>query len=77
MYSGLSQSFFFGGFPPRMGKHLIGYVMASFGAAEVIGSVVGGRISDKIGRRPVVIVAGTIYCITTHTHTHTHTHTGG
>merc|ERR1712216_425531 len=61
MYSGLEMGFIWGGFTsnwvkPSVGTNNIGYVMAAFGASDVIFSALLGRISDIIGRFPVVIL---------------------
>jgi len=58
MYSGLSQTFF-GIFPQAVKETLnieiVCYVMACFGAGDAIGSVLLGRISDTVGRRPIIV----------------------
>jgi len=51
-YCGLEQGFAWGDFTsnviaPSVGKQNIGFVMATFGAADVLGSLLSGRISDK------------------------------
>ncbi len=38
-----------------MGTKWIGWVMACFGAADVLGSAVFGRLSDKIGRKVIIL----------------------
>lgn len=54
IYSGVSQSYFFGVFPKGQPKNEVGYIMAVFGAADVAGSFVAGFVSDKLGRLPIV-----------------------
>ncbi|EGG21701.1 hypothetical protein DFA_01587 [Cavenderia fasciculata] len=57
LYSGISQSYFFGVFPQLLGKEWLGYIMAVFGVFDAGGSVVFGRLSDKVGRKPIIIFA--------------------
>eukprot|EP01129_Flabellula_baltica_P005836 TRINITY_DN2140_c0_g1_i4.p1 TRINITY_DN2140_c0_g1~~TRINITY_DN2140_c0_g1_i4.p1 ORF type:complete len:331 (-),score=57.15 TRINITY_DN2140_c0_g1_i4:21-1013(-) len=63
IFSGLSQSFFYGVFTKLLssvgGKSLLGFVMAVFGVSDAIGSFLIGKISDVVGRIPIVI-CGTI-----------------
>eukprot|EP01060_Flectonema_neradi_P012038 TRINITY_DN18965_c0_g1_i1.p1 TRINITY_DN18965_c0_g1~~TRINITY_DN18965_c0_g1_i1.p1 ORF type:complete len:538 (+),score=92.90 TRINITY_DN18965_c0_g1_i1:78-1691(+) len=59
MYNGFEQGFAWGDFTsnwvkPGVGLANIGYVMAAFGAADVIGSITFGKLSDRIGRFPVM-----------------------
>lgn len=54
IYSGISQTYMFGVFPKTRPTKEVGYIMAVFGAADVIGSFVAGFVSDKLGRMPVV-----------------------
>ena len=59
MYSGCQRGFIFGSFTSNwvtksLGLANIGYVMASFGASDVLGSFFLGRASDVIGRFPIV-----------------------
>lgn len=61
MYSGLEMGFIWGDFTsnwvkPSVGTNNIGYVMAAFGASDVLSSVLLGKVSDSIGRFPVVII---------------------
>lgn len=55
IYSGVSQTYFFGVFPKTRPQHQLGYIMTAFGAADVLGSLVAGYVSDKIGRVPIII----------------------
>jgi len=57
IYSGFSQSFAFSKLPQAMGKDLIGWVMACFGFSDTIASFVFGRLADKFGKKPVIIIA--------------------
>jgi len=61
-YSGISQSFFFGVFPPLAGKNYIGYIMAVFGVCDALGSVGFGKASDIFGRKPFIVLS-TLFCI--------------
>jgi len=56
IYSGISQTYMFGVFPgsKTIATNDIGYVMAVFGGADVIGSFVAGYVSDRLGRMPIV-----------------------
>ncbi|KYQ90736.1 hypothetical protein DLAC_09373 [Tieghemostelium lacteum] len=62
LYSGISQSFFFGVFPPLSGKDHLAYIMTVFGTCDVIGSVVFGKLSDMFGRK-IIIVLSTFLCM--------------
>jgi MFS family permease len=63
IYSGFSQSFFSARMPQAMGEKLIGWVMATFGACDMTGSVIFGRLGDKVGRRTVLIGATVLAAI--------------
>jgi len=60
LFSGLTQSFFFGAFPrtvsDTLGIENVGWVMACFGVSNVLGSAIMGKVSDKLGRRPIVVI---------------------
>eukprot|EP01132_Coremiostelium_polycephalum_P002142 gene2142-2640_t len=62
LYSGISQSFFFGVFPPLSGKYYLGYIMAVFGTCDALGSVIMGKLSDIIGRKSLIIFS-TLCCL--------------
>jgi len=62
IYSGFSQSFFYSRFPQSIPLSYLGFVMATFGAADTLGSVVMGRLSDKIVKKPVLIFATICGC---------------
>eukprot|EP01027_Heterolobosea_sp_BB2_P005155 GEZU01007911.1.p1 GENE.GEZU01007911.1~~GEZU01007911.1.p1 ORF type:complete len:481 (+),score=140.46 GEZU01007911.1:134-1576(+) len=51
LYSGYSQSYFFGVMTKQMTKNWLPWVMSAFGATETIGSIVLGKLSDVLGRR--------------------------
>eukprot|EP01130_Rhizamoeba_saxonica_P007357 TRINITY_DN2974_c0_g1_i1.p1 TRINITY_DN2974_c0_g1~~TRINITY_DN2974_c0_g1_i1.p1 ORF type:complete len:425 (-),score=50.67 TRINITY_DN2974_c0_g1_i1:39-1313(-) len=58
IYSGLEQAFVFGNYTgeiitPVLGQQDIGYVLVAFGIADVLGSLVVGKLSDKLGSGPV------------------------
>jgi MFS family permease len=55
IFSGFSQSFFFGRFPKLIGDlSYIGYVLACLGAADSLGSFLFGKLIDKIGSKLVM-----------------------
>jgi len=55
IYSGFSQSFAYSKLPQLMGAQWIGWVMACFGGADVLGSIVLGRLSDVVGRKIIIL----------------------
>eukprot|EP01116_Phalansterium_solitarium_P021046 TRINITY_DN6411_c0_g1_i11.p1 TRINITY_DN6411_c0_g1~~TRINITY_DN6411_c0_g1_i11.p1 ORF type:complete len:385 (+),score=121.04 TRINITY_DN6411_c0_g1_i11:141-1295(+) len=59
LYSGFSQSFFLSRLPQQMPIEggWIGWIMAFFGLADTLGSVIFGRLSDRVGKKPVLIIA--------------------
>jgi len=64
IFSGLSQSFFYGRFPKTLGEELIGligYVMACFGTADAVGSYAFGKLSDHIGRKLVMLMSSVLF----------------
>ncbi|KAN0029755.1 hypothetical protein ACTA71_007892 [Dictyostelium dimigraforme] len=62
LYSGISQSFFFGIFPNLLGKEWLGYVLAVFGFCDAAGSMVMGKLSDIFGRK-ILVVLSTLFCV--------------
>lgn len=59
--SGLEQGWVFGDFTkafiaPSLGKENIGYVMACFGAVDALSSFALGKLSDVVGRPPILIL---------------------
>lgn len=60
LYSGYSIAFFYRSLPRIMQKHsntfLVPWAIACFGISEVFGSLIFGRLSDKIGKRTVMIL---------------------
>jgi len=61
-YSGVEQGFIFVNFTgnvitPLMGKESIGWVFAVFGGVNVLSSFGFGKIADRIGPSPIVIIA--------------------
>jgi len=53
-----SGEFVFGSFPPQIGSvstDTIGFAMTAFGVTNILSSIIGGKVSDRIGRLPVVI----------------------
>jgi len=61
-YSGFELSYFSGEFPLLMEKNLIGAVMSVFGASEVVGGVLLGKLSDVVGRKSMMVFAYFSYC---------------
>ena len=60
-YSGLEQGWVFSAFTtsfikPSLSATNIGFVMTAFGAADALGSFALGKLSDVVGRPPVLIV---------------------
>ncbi|KAM9979756.1 hypothetical protein ACTFIZ_006002 [Dictyostelium cf. discoideum] len=62
VYSGISQTFFFGVFSSLIGVEWVGYVMSVFGFFDALSSFILGKLSYKIGRK-VLILISTISCI--------------
>ncbi len=60
-YSGFSSSFFSIYYTAYIGAQWVGLALVALGAAEVLGSIVGGRVSDRIGRTPVFVAS----CVST------------
>ena len=56
MYSAFSGAFYLVIFPAYMGKCFVGYAQIVLGVAEVSGSYVSGKMSDRIGRTPVFLL---------------------
>lgn len=61
VFSGFSQSFYYGTFPERvgegMGREWIGYLMALFSFMDMLGSFSLGKLSDMVGRYPILLAA--------------------
>lgn len=59
IYSGFSQSFFNSAVPAMMPltHGWLFFLMAFFGLADTLSSIVLGRLSDKIGKKPVIALA--------------------
>jgi len=61
-FSGVSQAYQFGEFPPLIAANNTKYyVMALFGGVDALCSFVLGRLSDKIGRRTIIILGSICY----------------
>ncbi len=56
MYSGFSSAFYMVVFTAFMGKCFLGYAQIVLGVAEVLGCIVAGKLSDRIGRTPLFLV---------------------
>ncbi|KAN0015971.1 hypothetical protein ACTFIU_005921 [Dictyostelium citrinum] len=57
LYSGISQTFFFGVFPSLIGVEWVGYVMSVFGFFDALSSFILGKLSDKIGRKLLILIS--------------------
>jgi len=59
IYSGISQSFFYSRFPQAItgGLSMVGLVMATLGGSDTLASLFMGRLSDVIGKKPVLLFA--------------------
>eukprot|EP01113_Clastostelium_recurvatum_P035722 TRINITY_DN5010_c0_g1_i5.p1 TRINITY_DN5010_c0_g1~~TRINITY_DN5010_c0_g1_i5.p1 ORF type:complete len:415 (+),score=81.28 TRINITY_DN5010_c0_g1_i5:161-1405(+) len=57
LYTGGSAAFFSATFPGFMNKTTVAIALMSFGFGEVAGSLISGKISEFIGRRPVFIAS--------------------
>lgn len=67
LYSGIEQSWMYGTFPPMIGKKSNKfYVLAVLGAMDATSSYIMGKLSDKIGRIPILLAGtaahGGLYC---------------
>jgi MFS family permease len=61
IYSGLSQAFFFGVYSKMVSSYddsMTGFVFAVFGAFDVLGSFVCGKLIDIVGRKPIFFLGG-------------------
>jgi MFS family permease len=56
-YSGFSASFITALYTAYIGKQWVGLTLVAYGVVEVFGSLIGGRISDRIGRSPVFLAS--------------------
>jgi len=73
VYSGITQTFFTGTLPLFINnygnedaiddKSLKLYLMAVFGTANAIGSLLMGKLSDRFGRHPILVFGGTVQFI--------------
>eukprot|EP00013_Stygamoeba_regulata_P019786 CAMPEP_0177659492 /NCGR_PEP_ID=MMETSP0447-20121125/17474_1 /TAXON_ID=0 /ORGANISM="Stygamoeba regulata, Strain BSH-02190019" /LENGTH=712 /DNA_ID=CAMNT_0019164371 /DNA_START=64 /DNA_END=2199 /DNA_ORIENTATION=+ len=61
IFSGITQSYYFGVFPQQVGKYTLGYILTTFGVSDAISSMIAGKASDVIGRKPVIIF-GSVVC---------------
>lgn len=57
LYLGARGGLVWGAMPSRWPSKLIGYANICFGVAEVIGGITFGKLSDRIGRKPVLFLA--------------------
>lgn len=57
LYSGISQTFFFGVFPSLIGVEWVGYVMSVFGFFDALSSFILGKLSFKIGRKILILIS--------------------
>jgi MFS transporter, NAG-T family, sugar:H+ symporter len=56
IYSGLTQQYFFGALPLLFGKQLLGWGMVVLAICDTVGSFTMGRLSDWLGRKPVLFI---------------------
>mmetsp|Transcript_26125 Transcript_26125/g.56566 ORF Transcript_26125/g.56566 Transcript_26125/m.56566 type:complete len:338 (+) Transcript_26125:363-1376(+) len=61
LYSGLEQGFIWGDFTanyvkPALTKANVGYVMAVYGMTDALASLAFGKISDMVGRTPIMLL---------------------
>jgi MFS family permease len=63
LYTGFIRGFMNGTIPPRIGSELLAKTLFIMALATAISAVIVGKISDVIGRRPVVIVLYVIHAI--------------
>lgn len=56
LYFGARGGLIWGALPARFPPKLIGYTSICFGVAEVIGGLTFGKVSDRIGRKPVLFL---------------------
>jgi len=62
IFSGLSQTYIFGEMAPLVnGKSNKFYVFSVFGACNAMGSLYLGRLSDRVGRMPVVMLGSFLF----------------
>ncbi|KAJ3439677.1 et translation product-related [Anaeramoeba flamelloides] len=57
IFSGITQSIYFGVVPSKIEKKWLSYVMTVFGVIDVLGGVINGKLSDNIGKWPIIIAA--------------------
>ncbi|KAM9992500.1 hypothetical protein ACTFIY_009935 [Dictyostelium cf. discoideum] len=57
VYSGISQTFFFGVFSSLIGVEWVGYVMSVFGFFDALSSFILGKLSYKIGRKILILIS--------------------
>jgi MFS family permease len=61
LFSGFSMSLYLGLIPPIIGVKYLGWVLALFGVAEVLGSIIFGKWADLLGKRPVMLTTYAIH----------------
>ncbi|KAJ3433075.1 et translation product-related [Anaeramoeba flamelloides] len=57
IFSGITQTIYFGVVPSKIEKKWLSYVMAVFGGIDVLGGIINGKLSDNIGKWPIIIAA--------------------
>lgn len=65
LYNGFEMSFAWGAISslivsPILGKSKLGFVMCAFGVADALGSTLVGKLSDVVGRMPVVLAGAAL-----------------
>lgn len=63
LYSGYSISFFMGRLPPVIGDDWAVWTLAVFALAECVGSVIFGKLTDKLGKRIMTLATFAAHAI--------------
>eukprot|EP01060_Flectonema_neradi_P015756 TRINITY_DN223_c2_g1_i1.p1 TRINITY_DN223_c2_g1~~TRINITY_DN223_c2_g1_i1.p1 ORF type:complete len:494 (+),score=49.68 TRINITY_DN223_c2_g1_i1:44-1525(+) len=70
LYVGLEQAFIWGIFNQfvrqMLGISEIGFLMSGFGATNVVGSILFGRLSDAVGRLSILLLGGACHLLVIH-----------
>mmetsp|Transcript_4255 Transcript_4255/g.11895 ORF Transcript_4255/g.11895 Transcript_4255/m.11895 type:complete len:479 (+) Transcript_4255:50-1486(+) len=60
VYVGVSVAVYFGAITARLSTTWLGYVMMAFAVCDTLSSIVAGRLSDAVGRLPVVLAGAVV-----------------